>query len=81
MITVTFNCDGCDAVAPGTTFLASVFHSINGKGHGFGHWERASVESVCPDGWVAFDPYTQCVYCPDCWAEIDRATADGERDE
>lgn len=28
-------------------------------------------ESLTPEGWVMFDPYTHCTYCPKCWAEID----------
>ena len=34
---------------------------------------RDTVQSVTPEGWVAFDPYTHCTYCPKCWAEIELA--------
>ncbi len=31
---------------------------------------RDTIQGVAPQGWVAFDPYTHCTYCPKCWAEI-----------
>ena len=54
MITMLFRCGGCDATAEGTGRLE--------KG--------ASAQGIAPQGWVAFDPYTSCTYCPECWAEI-----------
>ncbi len=69
-ITVTFNCCGCDATVPGTSYLKSHFESFNGSGYGFGSWKNDTVEDVTPEGWVAFDPYTRACYCPECWAEI-----------
>jgi len=70
MIKVNFSCDGCHVETMGTDFLHSQFKGITGKSHGFGHWEHDKAEDVCPEGWIAFDPYTQCTYCPECWAEI-----------
>lgn len=37
------------------------------------NWVRKRVPripEVTPEGWVAFDPYTGCCYCPECWAGI-----------
>ena len=39
-----------------------------------------SIEQAAPDGWIAFDPWTGCCYCPDCWCDIlhpSDADADG----
>lgn len=70
---VTFECGGCDAKVKGTLPLAREFRSFSGRGHGFGSRggvETVGVLDVVPEGWVAFDPYTYCTYCPTCWAEI-----------
>lgn len=74
MIKVSFSCDGCHVETMGTDFLHSRFNGVTGKNYGFGSWEQDGAKDVCPDGWIAFDPYTQCTYCPDCWAEIFRPT-------
>ena len=70
MITVTFSCCGCDAVAKGTEGLRRQFLSITGRDYGFGSYRYDTAEDVTPEGWIAFDPYTGCTYCPDCWASI-----------
>ena len=70
-VTVKFSCGGCFAEAESTTFLRREFRGVTGKPWGFGRWVNAnSIEDVTPTGWVAFDPWTQCCYCPDCYAEI-----------
>lgn len=70
MIEVIFECGGCGAEAKGTEPIRNVFHSLSGKGYGFGTHKQMSVESVTPDGWIAFDPWTQCTYCPECWDSL-----------
>lgn len=57
MIRLLFSCGGCDATAEGTGPLRR--NPSN------------TVEDVTPEGWVAFDPYTYCTYCPKCWAKIE----------
>jgi hypothetical protein len=69
-IKVNFVCDGCHAEAEATTFPRRHFHSVNGKGYGFGHYSTDGFNEIKPEGWVPFDPYTGCCYCPKCWAEI-----------
>lgn len=69
-VTVNFKCDGCDKQAPGKTFLRRHFESLSGRGYGFGTYRTDTVEDVKPDGWHAFDPYTGCCYCPECWESI-----------
>lgn len=32
-------------------------------------------ERFTPAGWVLWDPYTYCTYCPACWAEINAPRA------
>lgn len=73
-VSVTFECGGCFRKEPGTGFVRNNFRSFSGRSHGFGVYKEMSVTEVAPDGWVVFDPYTQCTYCPDCWASIERGT-------
>lgn len=80
-----FGCDGCDATAKATGLLTN---DRNWTPAGYmGGVEmakvtdeglRSAVERITPEGWVAFDPYTCCTYCPECWAGIegDIATRD-----
>lgn len=70
-VTVVFSCGGCDATANGTKPIRKEFRSFSGRGYGFGRAVITPlVEDVAPEGWVAFDPYTYCTYCPKCWNEI-----------
>lgn len=70
-VTVKFSCNGCNAVAEGTKPLRREFVSFSGRSYGWGtHRMTVGVEDVLPEGWVAFDPCTQCCYCPTCWAGI-----------
>jgi len=71
VIRVLFSCDGCHAEAVGTSPLRREFVSVTGRSYGLGSYRPAnSIEDVTPEGWIAYDPYTQCTYCPKCWAEI-----------
>lgn len=78
MITLTFSCDGCNAEAKGTRWLGREFKSLSGRGYGFGSYRYDTAQDVAPLGWVSFDPYTGCTYCPECWAEIVRHKATAE---
>lgn len=69
-VQVTFECDGCFEKAPETKRLSSQFVSVSGRAHGFGSRIVQGVTELTPDGWIAFDPYTGCCYCPLCWQEI-----------
>ena len=70
-VTVHFRCCGCTATAEGTEPLRREFRSFSGRSYGFGTPVAANdVESVTPDGWIAFDPYTYACYCPECWESI-----------
>lgn len=73
-VTVTYQCSGCGAmaVAPEQQILRE-FRSLSGQGHGIGGYviEPVKIESVAPEGWVAYDPYTMCTYCPACWESIE----------
>ena len=66
-VQVTLSCNGCPATA-GPFKYGWVFGStVNG-------WTRSglpSLQSVAPDGWILFDPYTRITYCPECWAIIE----------
>lgn len=63
-VTVTFQCGGCFAKAEGTTFLQREQHA----------------SEVAPEGWIAFDPYTGCCYCQDCWAAIEATPKENHND-
>jgi hypothetical protein len=71
-VTVKYSCGGCDAEAEGTEPLKIGFRSVSGRSWGLGSYvPMNSPVSVAPEGWMPFDPYTHCCYCPDCWAEIE----------
>jgi hypothetical protein len=70
MIKLTFKCGGCAAEAT-TEAKSAHFDSVNGRGWGFGRWAYPTIAECAPEGWIAYDPYTQGQYCPECWDEID----------
>ena len=81
-VTVKFSCGGCDATAEGTTWLRKEFRSITGRSWGFGRPVPVNtVEDVTPEGWIAYDPYTYCTYCPKCWADIEADIEAGAEEE
>ena len=76
-VTVHYSCGGCDATTEGTEPLNAEFRSLSGRTYGIGGTVFTnSAKTVAPEGWVAFDPYTYCCYCPKCWAEIMDAEED-----
>lgn len=70
MIRLLLSCGGCDATAISDGLLTTEFISFSGRGHGFGVWKLRDPEEIAPPGWVLFDPYTACTYCPDCAADL-----------
>lgn len=54
-VIVKFSCDGCDTQANGTGILTR---------------KAKDPQFVAPKGWIAFDIYTGCCYCPTCWEGI-----------
>jgi len=71
------SCDGCHAETKSDKYLRRRFHGVSGKSHGFGTFEYDLPQNIAPDGWIVFDPYTGCTYCPTCWAEIKDGQATG----
>jgi hypothetical protein len=73
-VTVTLHCGGCEVEAPGLDYLKTGFISLSGQDHGLGGMDLDRlVESLLaqtPEGWIMFDPWTYCTYCPTCWASI-----------
>jgi hypothetical protein len=70
-VKVTFDCDGCFAMAGGTASLRWGFRSLSGRDYGVGAVVATrTVEDVAPEGWVVHDPFTFACYCPTCWADI-----------
>ncbi len=68
-VKITLDCSGCGESAPGGRIKAE-FRSFSGRSHGFGG-AHVEIKWDVPVGWVKFDPYTYCTYCPDCWRSID----------
>lgn len=66
----------CDCGATHETApIRKSFVSFSGRAHGLGQWHMPDINAaVEPSGWVWSDPYTQCTYCPKCWAEIEGKT-------
>lgn len=78
-VMLELSCGGCDAtetVGP----LRRRFISLSGQDHGVGQFRTDRPQEHTPEGWVMFDLYTQCTYCPECWASIEVAgdARDGE---
>ena len=76
-VKVKFECGGCFAEAEGTDWLSSGVRyepagfSLPGVGAMSRRYDDGpDVQAVAPEGWIAYDPYTQCTYCPDCWTGI-----------
>ena len=70
-VQVKYTCDGCFEETVGADALRKEFRGVTGRPWGFGSYHFVNtVESVAPEGWVPFDPYTQACYCPSCWAGI-----------
>lgn len=59
-IDVTFSCGGCFLESKATSRLTGRKCPISSR----------EIWDVCPEGWVAFDPYTGCCYCQKCWEDI-----------
>jgi hypothetical protein len=75
---VEFRCGGCEAKAWGTHWLKREFRSFSGRTYGIGGTVPSNtIEDITPEGWIAYDPWTYCCYCPKCWTEIQ----DGSDDE
>ena len=68
-VEITYNCNGCDATASSGRVKAEHV-PIFGGNSGWCKREVPTIEQSAPEGWVAFDPYTLCCYCPKCCAEI-----------
>ena len=67
----TFSCGGCDACEVGERrTVDNSFVSVSGRNYGIGSRVTTIPDPDPPDGWVAFDPYTGCCYCPKCWQGI-----------
>lgn len=77
-VKVVFECGGCAARVE--TFANAKFVGFTGRSHGFGTVVEDKISNIAPKGWVAFDPYTYCCYCPECWSGIVAAIEEGPAD-
>ena len=69
-VMLLLECSGCYDATATVGPLRKRFVSFSGKSYGVGTFQLDDPEPLTPDGWVMFDPYTQCTYCPDCWTCI-----------
>lgn len=78
-VSVKFHCNGCDAAAEGKSRIRQHFEPLYGNRGGLCRIVVETIDSVCPDGWIAFD-LVGATYCPKCAAEIwpDEAPAAAE---
>ena len=77
-VSVIFECSGCWEKKTNPVILGRRFESFNGKGYGWGRYVYDTARDVVPEGWVAYDPYTGCCYCPECWQLIEETFAHNE---
>lgn len=66
-VDVTYRCGGCDAQAE----VRGIRQTIRQVSPLMAQIQTPTLRTAAPPGWVAFDPYTGCCYCPKCWAEIE----------
>lgn len=67
-VMLDLSCSGCEAkarVGPLRRRTESVFF-----GSALCRIVTDDPENLTPEGWVMFDPYTYCCYCPACWTAI-----------
>lgn len=72
-VNLDLSCGGCDATArvgPLRRRAETIF------GGGLCRIVTDDPEDLTPEGWVMFDPWTYCTYCPTCWAEISANVAE-----
>lgn len=76
--TLVLHCGGCEAEA--SVPLRRRYETLCAAAIVVGgeSYDRCAVvtddpEDAAPDGWVVWDPYTFCTYCPTCWASIESA--------
>jgi hypothetical protein len=66
-IDVIYRCGGCEATAE-VRGIRQTFRQCSAL---MAEIRTPTFRTAAPKGWVAFDPYTGCCYCPQCWAEIE----------
>jgi hypothetical protein len=72
MVDITYRCTGCFAeeTVQDVRPLQDAEHGVR---FGMVRYAVPTIELAAPKGWVAWDPYTLCTYCPACWATIEGA--------
>lgn len=78
-VDIYLRCDGCVAAMPVRAGkIRQHFVSVSGRPYGIGGMHQV-VHLQPPDGWWAFDPWTNCTYCPTCRAGIEAHQMDPTR--
>lgn len=63
---VTYECDGCD----NKTEPVHLWCKTTRLNSSFVQRDYPQPRDAAPPGWIAYDPYTQCCYCPECSAKL-----------
>lgn len=63
-VTITYSCGGWRAAR----WIATAPQICEG---GFVTKRAPSIPDLAPEGWMVYDPYTGCTYCPTCWDSIE----------
>jgi hypothetical protein len=71
--TVTYECGGCPAAVTTESIpmRATWESAFGGPLVRVLTLPKLDPTEHTPDGWTAFDPYTNCTYCPACWKAIE----------
>lgn len=75
-VTLLLRCNGCDAqveTAPWRCEYVPIGPT------NFVQRRTPDVQTIVPDGWQMWDPYTLATYCPECWASIEGGTGADEQ--
>lgn len=70
-VRVFFDCGGCPASVAGVKLLRpDVVYDYVGAGLDRVTVHYPVIEDCAPEGWMVYDPFSGCTYCPECWDAI-----------
>ena len=69
-IQIFYECGGIDASAQTEKLRVTKRIDLDPKVISTYDDIQTIIERNAPEGWMCFDPWTNCCYCPNCWASI-----------